>query len=179
MSLEHAFFVSQIIAAIAIVVSLVFVGREIRGNTQAVQRGEHNSTMEQWTVIRMAIAKDREIAELVALGLAEGRALDRADQLRLEQVLAEVAWAAFHIWDRAQRGIFPKGTFQFTGGAYLCSMLATERGSGWWQRAKHFAYHPGFVADVDKQLGQDKLPPLVFGPHETPVAAGSSKAALS
>ena len=31
-------------------------------------------------------------------------------------MLAEQAWAAFHIWDRTQRGIFPKGTFEATGG---------------------------------------------------------------
>ena len=38
------------------------------------------------------------------------------ENLRLEQMLAEQAWAAFHIWDRTQRGIFPKGTFEATGG---------------------------------------------------------------
>ena len=123
MTLEHLFFVSQIIAAAAIVVSLLFVGREIRGNTLAIQRGEHNSTMEQWTVIRMALAKDKELAELMACGLDGSRALDRTEQLRLEQLLAETAWAAFHIWDRTQRGIFPEGTFEFTGGALLCACL--------------------------------------------------------
>jgi hypothetical protein len=168
MTLEHAFFVSQIIAAIAVVVSLVIVGRDIRANTQAIQRGEHNSTMEQWTVIRMAMAKNRDIAELVALGLDENRVLDRPDQLRLEQMLAEVAWAAFHIWDRTERGIFPKGTFEFTGGAYLCAMLATRGGNAWWTRAKHFAFLPAFVAEVDKQLIHGNLPPLVFGSAETP-----------
>lgn len=178
MTLEHAFFLSQIIAAIAIVVSLVFVGRDIRENTQAIQRGEHNSTMEQWTVIRMAMAKNRDIAELVALGLEENQALDRPDQLRLEQILAEVAWAAFHIWDRTERGIFQKGTFESTGGAYLCAMLATTRGNAWWMRAKHFAFLPGFVADVDKQLIQGNLLPLVFGSAGSagsPVAGGASE----
>jgi hypothetical protein len=175
MTLEHAFFLSQIIAAIAVVVSLVFVGRDIRENTQAIQRGEHNSTMEQWTVIRMAIAKNRDISELVALALDENRALDRPDQLRLEQMLAEVAWAAFHIWDRTERGIFPKGTFEFTGGAYLCAMLATKRGNAWWMRAKHFAFLPGFVADVDKQLSHGNLLPLVFGSAGSPVAGGASE----
>jgi len=33
-------------------------------NTGALQRNEHNSTIAQWTVIRMAIAKNRGIAEL-------------------------------------------------------------------------------------------------------------------
>jgi hypothetical protein len=170
MTLEHAFFVSQIVAAIAIVVSLILVGRDIRENTQAIQRGEHNSTMEQWTVIRMAMAKNRDIAELVALGLDESREVDRTDQLRLEQMLAEVAWAAFHIWDRTQRGIFPEGTFEFSGGAYLCAMLATKRGNAWWTRAKHVGFLPGFVADVDKQLNRGNLVPLVFcsaGPSVT------------
>lgn len=175
MTLEHAFFVSQIITAIAVVVSLVFVGREIRDNTQAIQRGEHNSTMEQWTVIRMAMAKNRDVAELVAVGLDESRGLDRTDQLRLEQMLQEVAWAAFHIWDRTQRGIFPKGTFEFTGGAYLCAMLATKRGSAWWIRAKHFGFLPGFVADVDKLLDHDNLLPLVFDAAGPPSAARPSK----
>lgn len=176
MTLEHVFFVSQIIAAIAIIISLVFVGREIRENTQAIQRQEHNSTMEQWTVIRMAMAKDRDIAELVALGLDESRVLDRTDQLRLEQMLQEVAWAAFHIWDRTQRGIFPKGTFELTGCTYLCAMLTTQRGSAWWIRAKHFAFVPAFVADVDKQLAHGNLLPLVFGSAGSPVAASSGDA---
>ena len=137
MTLEHAFFVSQIVAAVALVVSLVFVGREIRENTLALQRGEHNSTMEQWTVIRMAMVKNADLAELMASGLDGNKPLGRTDQLRLEQMLAETAWAAFHIWDRTQRGIFPKGTFEFTGGALLCAILATRSGGDWWQKAKN------------------------------------------
>ena len=174
MSLEHVFFVSQIIAAAAVVVSLVFVGREIRANTQAIRRGEHNSTMEQWTVIRMAMAKDRDIAELMALGLDESRTLDRTDQLRLEQMLAEIAWAAFHIWDRTQRGIFPQGTFEFTGGALLGAVLATKRGGAWWRGARQFTFLPGFVADVDRLLGQGKAMPLVFAAAAAPVVAGAT-----
>src|SRR5437868_10518855 len=85
--------------------------------------------MEQWTVIRQAIAGNRDIAELVTAGLSgERAALDAADQLRLEQMLAEYAWAAFHIWDRTQRGIFPKGTFESTAGPLLCGLLRTARG---------------------------------------------------
>ena len=66
--------------------------------------------MAQWTVIRMAIAKNRDIAELMTAGLHGERALDAADELRLENMLAENVWASFHIWERTQRGIFPKGT---------------------------------------------------------------------
>ena len=116
--------------------------------------------MEQWTVIRQAIAQNRDIAELMTAGLQGERTMDAADQLRLEQMLQENAWAAFHIWDRTQRGIFPKGTFEMTAGALFGVVLRTARGEAWWRSAKHVGFVPGFVADVDAVLAKDSGDPV-------------------
>jgi hypothetical protein len=139
-----------------VVVSLIFVGLQIRQNTGALQRNEHNSTMAQWTVIRMAIAKHRDIAELMTAGLDGQRALDAADQLRLEQMLQENLWASFHIWERTRRGIFAKGTFELSLGAHLCGLLKTTGGGTWWEKAKKIGFPPGFVSDVDAVLAKAK-----------------------
>src|SRR6195256_545954 len=154
MSFEQISYLAQIVASLGVVASLIFVALQIKQNTGALQRNEHNSTMAQWTVIRMAIAKNREIAELMTGGLHGTRAMDAADQLRLEQMLQENAWAAFHIWDRTQRGIFPKGTFEATGGALLDTLLRTPGGANWWRKAKHIGFPPGFVLDVDAVLAK-------------------------
>jgi hypothetical protein len=154
MSFEQISYLAQIVASVAVVASLIFVALQIKQNTAALQRNEHNSTMAQWTVIRMAIAKHRDIAELMTSGLHGERPLDAADQLRLEQMLQENAWAAFHIWDRTQRGIFPKGTFEATAGALLSTLLRTPGGESWWHKAKHIGFHPGFVLDVDAVLAK-------------------------
>ena len=155
MSFEQLSYLAQMVASVGVIVSLIFVGLQIRQNTGALQRNEHNSTMAQWTVIRMAIAKHRDIAELMTAGLHGERALDPADQLRLEQMLQENAWASFHIWERTQRGIFPKGTFELTAGPLLSGLLKTERGGAWWHGAKHIGFIPAFVADVDAILAKD------------------------
>jgi len=160
MSLEQWSSLAQIVASIGVVVSLIFVGLQVRQNTGALQRNEHNSTMEQWTVVRMAIAKHRDIAELMTAGLHGESDLDAADQLRLEQMLQEQAWASFHIWDRTQRGVFPKGTFEATGGALLNSVLKTQRGEAWWRTAKHVGFVPGFVVDVDAVLAKESGAPI-------------------
>lgn len=156
MSLDVLSALAQIVGSIGVVLSLIFVGLQIRQNTHALQRSEHNSTMTQWTVIRMAIAQNRDIAELMTTGL-HGGALDEADQLRLEQMLQEQAWASFHIWDRTQRGVFPKGTFELTAGALLGELLRTERGQAWWRDAKHIGFIPAFVADVDAVLAKSNI----------------------
>ena len=154
MSLQQLSDLAQIIGAVGLILSLVFVGLQIKHNTAALQRNEHNSTMAQWTVIRQAIATNRDIAELMTAGLHGESALDAADQLRLEQMLQEYAWASFHIWDRTQRGVFPKGTFEATAGVMLCDLLRTAHGGTWWASAKNKGFVPAFVADVDAVLAK-------------------------
>jgi hypothetical protein len=169
MSFEQLSSLAQIVASIGVLVSLIFVALQIKHNTGALERNEHNSTMAQWTVIRMAIAKNREIAELMTAGLHGERALDAADQLRLEQMLQENAWASFHIWERTQRGIFPKGTFEATGGALLGTLLRTPGGESWWREAKHIGFPPGFVVDVDAVLARNSGASVVVNPGKEPL----------
>ena len=159
MSLEQVFFLSQIVASVAVVGSLIFVGYQIKENTLALQRNEHNSTMEQWTVIRQAIVTHRDVAELMSVGLSGERRLDTVDSLRLDQMLQEVGWAAFHIWDRTQRGIFPKGTFEATGGSMFAVLLRTPRGGEWWRGDRSIGFLPAFRADVDALLTPGKPTP--------------------
>jgi len=56
----------------------------------------------------MAIAQQRDIAELMTGGLSGERALDAADQLRLEQFLQEQAWRAFISGTGRKAASFPR-----------------------------------------------------------------------
>jgi hypothetical protein len=159
MTLEHLSYLAQIVGSVGVVLSLLFVGLQVRQNTAALQRNEHNSTMAQWTVIRMAIARNRDVAELMTTGLSGESNIDAADQLRLEHFLGEQAWASFHIWDRTQRGVFPKGTFELSTGQYLRDILRTTRGETWWRKARNSGFPPPFVAAVDAVLATDKTEP--------------------
>ena len=153
MTLEQLSYAAQIVGSAGVVLSLLFVGLQIKQNTAALERGEHNATMSQWTVIRMAIAQNREIGELMTTGLEGEKKLDSADQLRLEQLLGEYAWASFHIWDRTRRGVFPSGTFEFSCGSLLGDVLRTPGGKAWWRKATSVGLIPDFVADVGRYAG--------------------------
>ena len=158
MSLEQLSYLAQIIGAVAVVLSLLFVGLQIRQNTAAIQRDEHNSTMEQWTVVRMAIAQHRDIAELLTAGLDGTKALDAADQLRLDFMLNEFCWASFHIWDRTRRGVFPPGSFEFSCRNLLGDVLTTKGGAAWWRNAEGAGLIPPFIADVNAMIASERPP---------------------
>jgi len=80
-------------------------------------------------------------------GLNGERAMDAADQLRLEQMLAETSGRP-STFGRERSGYFPKGTFELTTGL-IEGLLRTVRGEAWWRQAKHAGFIPAFVADVD------------------------------
>ena len=158
MMLEQLAYAAQVVGTIGVIVSLVFVGFQIRQNTAALVRSEHNSTMSEWSGIRMAIAQNRDLSELMTAGLHESRTLDPADRLRLEQMMSEYAWASFHIWDRTQRGVFPQGTFEETAAPLLAPILTAPAGSVWWRTAKTVEFFSAFVADVDAFLAAQQSP---------------------
>ena len=159
MALEQVFYLSQIVAGVAVTLSLVFVGLQVRQNTAALYRNEHNTTMAQWTVVRMAIVQNRDVAELMTAGLHGKVELDAADQLRLEQFLYEQAWACFHVWDRTQHGVFAKGTFEATQGPLLLPLLTSKRGSAWWRKVKSESFFPAYVEAVEAILAAHHTSP--------------------
>jgi hypothetical protein len=178
MSLDQIAALAQIAGSVGVVLSLIFVGLQVRQNTAALYRHEHNSTMEQWTVIRMGIAQSRELAEFMTTGLRGESVLDAPDQLRLEQFLAEQLWASFHIWDREQRGVFAKGTHEWSTGDHVRSLLSTPRGAAWWRGTKGSAFFqphfpPPYVAVVDALLAKPEAMSSVSG------SAGPGQTSLS
>ena len=148
MSLQDFTNFAEIAASGGVIVSLIFVGYQMRQNTSQLQRNEHNSTMTQWSTIRMSSVENRDVAEIWGEGLHGERELDVTDQFRLEQLLAEQLWAAYHVWERTRRGILTEGTFHQAVAPLTPAWLSTPRGAPWWSTAKR-NYPPSFAADVD------------------------------
>jgi hypothetical protein len=153
MSLQDFTNLAQIAASLGVIVSLIFVGYQMRQNTSQLTRNEHNSTMAQWSTIRMAVVANRDVADIWGKGLRGESALDVTDQFRLEQLLEEQLWAAYHVWERTKRGILKEGSFQEAVAPLTPAWLSTPRGAQWWSAAKR-NFPPLFVADVDAALAK-------------------------
>jgi hypothetical protein len=123
MSFEQISYLAQIVASVAVVASLIFVALQIKQNTAALQRNEHNSTMAQWTVIRMAIAKHRDIAELMTAGLHGESPPDAADSASIGADVAGKRLGGFsHLGQNTARDL-SEGDFR----------------SDWWSTLGHLA----------------------------------------
>ena len=69
MSLEQAAFVSQIVSAVAVIASLIFVGFQLRQNTKSIKAATSQSHSAQYQQVISCIVMDGEVARLWRVGL--------------------------------------------------------------------------------------------------------------
>jgi len=89
------------------------------------------------------------------VALAESAPLDAADELRLEQMLQEYAWASFPYLGQNATRCLSKGDFRSDGWCIFwahCSERRVARAGG--AKPNILGFHPGFVSDVDAVLAK-------------------------
>lgn len=149
--LEAWSFVAQIVTAVSVIGSLIFVWVELeRGNRIAI-RAEANATMSQWSDFRSSIYGDTDVARLLAAGLA-GELADTVDQIRFDYLLREHAWATYNIWDRVEKGLLPGVHFSDGAGSDFLRLLCTPGGAAAWARLRS-ELPPPYVAELDRLAG--------------------------
>jgi hypothetical protein len=112
MSLEDIYFISQILSALALIVSLWFVGIQIRQNTLSTQTARHQSIVQAVADWSREVAMNTEIANLMAHGSANFEQLDPIQRLQFsllhvalfrnyENIFYQHAQGAIddHVWD--------------------------------------------------------------------------------
>jgi hypothetical protein len=146
---EYLAFIAQIVSAIAIVISLVFVGIQLRDGNTVTIRNESNATMEQWSAFRASIYADKDTAAMFRAGMDATAPLDPADQMRFLYVMREHAWATFQIWDRTNRRLVPSANFEGGAAPDFLKVICTPGGALAWAEILS-ELPPAFVADMDR-----------------------------
>lgn len=147
--IEYMALIAEIVSAIAVVISLVFVGFQLRSGNTVMLRNEANATMEQWTNFRSSIYADRETAMMFQEGMDATPPLDPADRLRFLYVMREHAWATFQIWDRARLGLVPIANFEQGAAPDFLRVICTQGGAIAWAEIRR-ELPPAYVADMER-----------------------------
>lgn len=86
MTLENLFYLSQTIAGLAIVGSLLFVGVEVRSSNQVNRHRMVEQLLTDYRAVRMEIANNADVARAWLSGLRDFAALDPVDKVRFSLI---------------------------------------------------------------------------------------------
>ncbi len=140
MTLEDLGNLGEIVAAIGVVVSLIYLGRQIRQNTahlsqntQSVQLSALEATVESGNRVRELLIVNPELSELYTKGLEGYSQLDRTERLRFGMLLTNLFGAVQASYMRNVVLRSDPASFEFSKDS-LDSMLAHAGIREWWER---------------------------------------------
>jgi hypothetical protein len=133
--------VGEIVGAISVVITLVYLAVQTRQNTEAVRHAFARGVMEDANAWRFKIVEDAALSELFRKGLRDPESLDANDRYRFRMFLDALV---FH-WQHA-----------VTSGVHIpvanvTRVLSQPGGAWYWARAKD-VLEAEFVEFVESQL---------------------------
>lgn len=153
MSLEQASLVSQIISAMAILGSLVFLAVQVRGNTHELRSQAYFNALTHGQRPFELLIQDPALIRTVNLGYTSPDALDGDERERfgLHTFMLFNAWEYFFY--QHQDGSIPKQLFLGTD-AHMRKLIATKPGlESFWMEYQH-AYEEPFLSYVSSTFSQ-------------------------
>lgn len=148
---EYWALLAEIISAIAVVVSLVFVGMQLRDANTVTLRTEANSTQEQWTAFNSSIYGSADTAAILQAAITGSRPLDEVEQLRFAYLLREQGWLTYQGWERVRTGLRPPASFYEGAGPDLVRVICTPGGRVAWPQIR-IEFPADYVAELDRLI---------------------------
>ena len=134
MTLEGVYFITQIIAALAVIASLLYVGLQLKQNTQAIRAAAVQSITETVATNATNIAANPANALLFRRGLADYAELSNTEKAQFVQLMNGIFLSQDSIFWLYSNGSFPEELWQRELGA-LRAWLATPGGKSAWDQA--------------------------------------------
>jgi len=129
LTLENIYFIGQTIAALAIVVSLIYVGVQVRQNTSATQTASAQAYVTANNEIVGLINASPNLADVLHQGANGLSALKGGDQIRF-MAFHDLVFIFFSIFSPSmEKGHFRRGTLGHVQ-ASLCCPTPTKRTAG-------------------------------------------------
>ncbi|MEJ2089328.1 MAG: hypothetical protein P8Y69_12830, partial [Gammaproteobacteria bacterium] len=95
----------EFVGAFAVVVSMIYLARQVRQNTLSQNRQEQNISYEQWTTFRHFLLEHPDLEQLIQQAGGAPDTLSE-QEVRIVNVLrSEYMWLCFNVWDRVNRGV--------------------------------------------------------------------------
>ncbi len=140
--------VAEVIAAVAVVISLLYVAREVRSNTAAVQGAAMQAIATTDAEALMTVASDSALSEIIRVGSEDTSLLSDGDAFRFGLWMRQF-WLSFqNIYQQAQLGLLDPSVWE-SYRSITCGVWRQPGSQALWSSERD-VLDPGFVAVVEE-----------------------------
>jgi hypothetical protein len=145
MNWEMAGVVAEVIGAIAVVTTLIFLAVEIRKNTVATRQQSYNDFVNRQSDWLESFSYDRERMSVFSAGLS-GEKLDHIDSQRFMVNMMKIMNHMQDVYLQYEAGVAEEKIW-IAQSRFLGALLSQSAFQNWWQESTQY-YLPEFIAAV-------------------------------
>jgi hypothetical protein len=154
LTLEALAQIGEFLGGLAVLVSLVYLGiqirqgnRQVEHNTRSLEASTHQAITADLNQLRSLLISDPELGRIYLQGLENPNALDAGDQFRFRGLM-QTLFANLELQHRfREAGLFEHPSQDAT----LNGIAVTPGARAWWRQARYL-YGPSFQRYVDELI---------------------------
>ena len=140
--------IGEIVGAVAVLITLIYLSVQIRQNTKAVRSTALDSSVTALSTIRDRILSDKDVAELYLLGCEDPDSLDKADLTRFRMLLTNILYAMMNLYENSKDTGISEG-FWVNLKPNIHRVFTTKGGRWFWSEYRH-EFEDEFAREVDQ-----------------------------
>ena len=146
--------IAEIVGALAVVVTLAYLAREVRQNTSAAKAAAINASLVSVRENRRATLATAELSTIVISGNKNPLELSEIARQRYVWIMLNISDALLDIYTQTLETNFSPETWYTQGVAATLRTLGSEGGRWFWNNFAS-SYPGGFRQEVDRVLGAE------------------------
>ena len=157
MTIQDAGAIGEILGALAVVVSLIYLASQIRQNTrqidqntQAAQATAFDSAITHTMMARQAVFQDAEVARIYHDGSLDPDSLSDHDRLRFRLIAHNILWSIWNLQSQSAMG--GDGVEMMDTQIPLLRRIVSQPGIRWFWENWNQEFGPSFRVKVERIL---------------------------
>lgn len=150
MDLQQLYYAGELLGILAVIGSLLYVGRQVRQNTASMINAASTDYSNGLNALTISMVMDRDFAEIWTKGESQFDELDEVDKRRLlfYELVGLSTWR--RSFDLHQQGLLPEDVWnEQVGGIGILAQRQSVRLA--WERFSH-TFSPSFRAVVESHM---------------------------
>lgn len=156
MTLEQIFQISQVVAALGVIASMVFVGLQVRGNAKALRSATAQAVQDNYSQFFTSVACSPSALAAHLKGFVDGSSLtdlERAQFVAISMAFLSDAQNAFHQWKEGHLADELWACWE----ALLMNLVNTPGGAAFW-RERSYIFGKHFQDEVKNIMSREPAP---------------------
>lgn len=157
MTIQDVGAIGEILGALAVVVSLIYLASQIRQNTRqidqntrAAQATAFDSAITHTMMARQAIFQDEDVARIYHNGSMDPESLSDQDRFRFRLIAHNILWSIWNLQSQSAMG--GDGMEMMDAQGPLLRRIVATPGMRWFWKNWKQEFGPGFREEVDRIL---------------------------